>query len=456
MIDALRHYIRRHLPARLTPCDRDADERLPPRRQEALRRTAPAGSVRLVWGSAAALVLLLLWAGLAEVDELARGTGQVVPSQRVQLVQNLEGGILQGIPVREGQRVEQGDVVARIDNETAGSQYREALARSLEHQAAIARLEALIGGGDAVYPPEVLAEPELTRRQNDILAAARAQTEAELHVLALQRELRTREAAEQEERRRQLTASLELALKQRDLAHAALQAKAYSALEFLNLEQRVQNLKAELAGLEHSIPRLHTAAREMEERLALRKAELEAQYRREINEIQTRLLSLREMLTAGSDRVQRTEMRSPVRGVVKRIHTHTVGGVVAPGATLMEIVPLDDTLIIEARFSPTDIAFLYPGQKATVRLTAYDFAIYGGLAAEVEQIGADTVEGRQGEYFYAVKVRTDRNHLEHKGQTLPIMVGMLAEVDVLTGKKTVLDYLLKPLLKARQRALRER
>lgn len=427
-----------------------------PLRRAALERVARPASLRLVWLSAFALACLLAWAAWAELDELARGSGQVVPSQRVQLLQNLEGGIVQAVLVKEGEQVGQGAVVLRIDNEAASSQYRDALARSLEHQAAIARMEALIAGGTADYAQEVLAEPEVVRRQNDILEATRAQTEAELQVLALQKETRLQEAEEQEERKRQVAASLELAERQRDLARPALQAKAYSALDFLNLEQRVQSLKAEMAGLGHSIPRLRTAGREVEERLTLRKAELAAQYRREINETQTRLLSLRELLSTGDDKVTRTEVRSPVRGVVKRIHTNTVGGVVAPGATLMEIVPLDDSLIIEARFSPTDIAFLYPGQPARVRLSAYDFSIYGGLDAQVEQIGADTLEGRQGEYFYLVKVRTDRKNLEYQGQTLPIMAGMVAEVDVLTGKKTVLDYLCKPLLKTRQRALRER
>ena len=438
------------------PLEDAPDVRHSPLRRAAARRFATGRSARLVWLTALVLVVLLFWGGWAELDEQVRGSGQVVPSQRVQLIQNLEGGIVQSLPVREGQIVKQDDVVARIDNETAGSQYREALARSLEYQASIARLEALIADNAPQYPPEALAEPEVVRRQNDMLNTARIQNQAELRVLESQYESRLREAEEQEERRRQLKPSLDLAERQRNLAKEAVQVKAYSALDFLNIEQRLQGLKAELAGLDHSIPRLHTAAREAAERSALRQAELKSQYAKELNDTQTKLLSLRQLLSAGTDRVQRTEMRSPVHGVVKRINAHTVGGVLAPGATLMEIVPLDDSLIIEARFSPTDIAFIYPGQPATVRLSAYDFSIYGGLEAVVEQISADTLEGRQGEYFYQVKVRTTRNNLIYHGKDLPILVGMQAEVGVITGKKTVLDYLLKPLLKAQQRALRER
>ena len=411
---------------------------------------------QLVWLSGLTMALFLVWAAWADLDEVARGQGQVVPSQRVQVIQNLEGGILQGLMVREGQVVEQGDLLARIDNETAGSQYREALARSLEHQATIARLEALIEARAPVYPPDVLAQPDLVQRQNDVLEATRRQSEAEFELLRSQHQTRLQEAAEQEERLRQLSQTLAIAEKQIRLARPAMEARAFSALDFLNLEQKVQSLKADIATLELSVPRLRNSAKEAADRLALRRAELVTQQRKEISETETRLFSLRELLFAGSDRVQRTEVRSPVRGTVKKVFQNTVGGVIPPGGTIMEVVPLDDTLIIEARFSPADIAFLYPGQNAVVRLSAYDFAIYGGLDARVEDISADTLEGRQGEFFYLVKLRTNERHLLHKGKELPILVGMVAEIDVLTGKKTVLDYLLKPLLKVRQRALSER
>ena len=427
----------------------------------AVRRLAwlRTGEVRprvLTWLCFGIVMLFGLWAAWAELDEVARGGGQVVPSQRVQHIQNLEGGILQAIMVREGQVVAQGDLLLRIDNESAGSQYREALARSIEYEASIARLEAYIEERDPLYPASVGKTPEMVRRQNDILEATRRQTKAELQVLQSQYESRLKEAEEHQERKRQVITQLSLAEKQVALARPALQARAYSALEFGNLEQRVQALKTDIAGLEISIPRLQVAAREAEERVTLRKAEMITESRKELNELQTRLLSLRELLTAGSDRVLRTEVRSPVRGTVKKVNVNTVGGVIAPGATIMEVVPLDDDLIIEARFSPADIAFLYPGQPAVVRLSAYDFAIYGGLEAVVDQVSADTLEGKQGEFFYQVKLRTPQTTLHHKGKELPVLVGMVADVDVLTGKKTVMDYLLKPLLKARQRALTER
>ncbi len=435
-----------------------------PKLSELPRRFVPMGhdisvskrSIYLVWYSAGAIFILLIWAAFAELDQTARGIGQVVPSQRVQLIQNLEGGIIEEVPVREGQVIEKNDIVMRIDNESAGSQYREALLRILEHEASIARIEALISDAEVKYPESVLAEPELVKRQDALLRADKAKRNAELDVLALQVEARERELAEQEETKAQSLTSLSLTQKQRDLALPALKAKAYSEIQFLDIEQRLQDTKASLARLEHSIPRAQAEAREAEERLRLRKAEIETEYQIQLNELQIKLLSLRELITAGDDKVRRTEMRSPVRGVIKAIYANTVGGVVAPGATVMEIVPLDDSLIIEAKFSPADIAFLYPGQKAQVRLTAYDFSVYGALEANVEHISADTLQNQQGDTFYKVKERTKNAHLTHEGEDLPIRAGMMAEVDILTGKKTILDYILKPLLKTQQRALRER
>ncbi len=410
----------------------------------------------LLWLTAISILIFIVWASLAELDQTVRGLGQVVPSQRIQQIQNLEGGIVQEISVQEGQLVEKDQIVMRIDNEAAGSQYRENLIRSIEYAASITRLEALINNVAPIYSARVMEFPDLVKRQNDLLTVARSKQESELQVLALQSDSKKREANEQKENKKQLLASLALIEKQRELALKALNAKAYSEIDFLEIEQKIQSIKAELAALEHSIPRLEVAALEAEERQAFRKAELETISRSELNEFQIQLLSLTELLTAGGDRVKRTEMRSPVKGVVNSILANTVGGVVAPGATVMEIVPFDDALIIEAKISPADIAFIYPGQKAKVRLTAYDFSIYGGVDATVENISADTLETPEGETFYQVKIVTSNPYLNDKNEELPIMAGMTAEVDIITGKKTIMDYLLKPLLKTQQRAFRER
>ena len=227
-------------------------------------------------------------------------------------------------------------------------------------------------------------------------------------------------------------------------------------MQYLELRERLVNTQGELDTLAVSIPRAEAAAREARHRMALRRAELDAVLMEELNRRSLELASLRESLSASSDRVTRTELRAPVRGTVKKIYITTVGGVVKPGENIMEIVPLDDTLLVEARVRPQDVAFLRPGQKAMVKVSAYDFSIYGGLPGVLEQISADTIEDKRGEFFYLVKVRTPETAIRHKGEVLPIMPGMVSTVDILTGKKTVLDYLLKPILKAKENALREK
>ena len=230
----------------------------------------------------------------------------------------------------------------------------------------------------------------------------------------------------------------------------------FSKVDYLDLEQRVVTLGGDIEALSSTMSKAKEAAEEARRKLALRKAEMEAQISEEINKRRTELTSLQEVLSAGGDRVTRTELRSPVRGTVKRVVVNTLGGVVRPGDPVMEVVPLDDTLLVEARIRPADIAFIHADQKAMVKISAYDFSIYGGLEARVEQISADTIEDRKGEYYYLVKLRTQKNAINYRNEQLPIIPGMVASVDIISGKKSILDYLLKPILKARQNALRER
>ncbi len=424
----------------------------------AARSRMPSYSSRiLLYCVCLAFILFMIWAALAEIDEVVPGSGQIVPSQRVQHIQNLEGGIMREILVREGQIVEKGDLLLRIDNEQAGSALRDAVTRALELEATIARLEAKISGTEPQYPEEVRVNaPDIIVRHNDLLAADRRKMDTERKALEAQLEARRLDEQEQLEKQRGLAASLELSARQRDLAKKLLASKSYSEMEYLNLERQVNTLRSELKSLASTIPKTRAAIREAEEKLALQRAGVETESLAERNKARAELATLREMLTAGADRVTRTEVRSPVRGVIKSIRITTGGGVIMPGEVIMDVVPVDDTLIVEARIRPQDVAFVFVGQKARVRLTAYDFAIYGSMKAVLEHVSADTIEGQGGELFYLVKLRTESGTLEHNGVSLPIMPGMMASVDIITGKKTVLDYILKPILRARQNALRER
>jgi len=404
------------------------------------------------------VVLFVVWAKMAVLDEVTRGFGRVIPSQRIQEIQNLEGGILNELFVREGQTVEKDDILARLSNEQAASYYRDAYSKALEHRAAIARLIAEVESkNEPVFDDELKKEaPQLIRDQMQIFRAQQRKLDIEIGLLEDQYQQKQQEVNEMVGRRRQLRKSLEVALKQRDIAKPLVEKQIHSELDYLRLEQTVVQLRGDVEALSLGIPRVQRAAKEARGRIEQAKAEYRRLALEEINERRLELKSITENLSSGGDRVTRTDIRSPVKGIVKHIMINTLGGVVRPGESIMEIVPLDDTLLIEAEIKPSDIAFLHPGQKATVKITAYDFSIYGGLEGTVEHISADTIEDEKGENFYLVKVRTKQNAMIYRGQRLPIIPGMTAGVDVLTGEKSVLDYLLKPILKAKQNALRER
>ncbi|MBO5489970.1 MAG: HlyD family type I secretion periplasmic adaptor subunit, partial [Desulfovibrio sp.] len=416
---------------------------------------------------------LTLWAAFASVDEVTHAEGQVVGSQRTQTIQNLEGGILRAVLVHEGQIVDKDAVLAQLDNEMAESAYRDAVNKAMENSLAIVRLEAEIKGEQPVFPEHLEAwASQLIGRRVEEFAVARArqiirdqtnlwrsrmeQLNAEIEVLQSQYTQRMHEVEEQTARKKQLDGSLALSIEQRNTAYALVQRNNFSKLEYLGMQQKVVELQGQIDALAAGIPKAQAAAEESRQRIASRRAEQAATVTDEINKRRLELNSVRESLAAGRDRVTRTELRAPVRSTVKQIYISTVGGVVKPGEPIMDLVPLDDTLLVEARVKPQDVAFLRPGQDVMVKISAYDFSIYGGLEGKLESISADTIEDKKGEHHYVVKVRTRKNAIVHHNEQLPIIPGMVVTADILIGKKTVLDYLLKPILKAKQNALRER
>ncbi len=404
------------------------------------------------------LITFVLWAHFTVLDEVTRGLGQVIPSQKVQMIQNLEGGILQEITVQENQIVNKGDILIRIDNAMAASQYRDAFTKAAELEAAIVRLNAEIEDrSEIVFSDQFKeADPQILKDQKSIFQAHRQQLQAELNVLQSQHSQRQQEITEMQSRKEQLERSLVLAKQQRDIAKPLLDQGIYPRVEYLSVERDISSLQGDIDALRLAIPRIRQAANEASRRIEQRRAEVKAQALDEKNSHRGELKSLQEIMSAGEDRVTRTDVRSPVRGTIKQINLNTLGGVVRPGESILEIVPLDDTLLIEARIRPADIAFLHPGQKAMVKITAYDFSIFGGLEGVVEAISADTIEDDKGESFFKVKLRTKKNAITYRSEELPIIPGMTASIDILTGKKSVLAYLLKPILRAKQNAMRER
>lgn len=425
---------------------------------EAVERQGPRLFAHLLLVVVAAFfVVFVAWASWAALEEVTRGEGRVIPSRQVQVVQNLEGGILAAMHVREGEIVDEGQPLLRIDNVRAASDYREQRARYLSLLASIARLRAEIDETAIQFPPEVMEEArDQAENELDLYNARQQELESELEILRQQAEQREQELIELQSREQQLARSHGMAAEELRITEPLAAQRVVPRVQLLQLQRQVNDLRGELEQTRLRIPRVESALREANKRIEESFLRFRSEALREHNRLRGEMAGLRELVFAGEDRVSRTEVRSPVRGTIQEIKVQTLGGVIQPGQDLIEIVPHEDTLLIEARIRPADIAFLRPGQEAMVKISAYDFAIYGGLEGEVEQISADTITDDRGESFFRVRVRTDKSHLGTDDDPLAIIPGMTAEVDILTGRKTVLDYLMKPILRARDHAMRER
>jgi len=418
---------------------------------------APRGGRIILWSAFAFFMVALLWASWAELDEVTSGIGQVIPSGQVQVVQNLEGGIVAELLVRSGQVVEKNQVLLRIDDTRFLSSLKEARSRYLSLLLKRARLQAESEGRQLEFPAEMAKEaPDLVREEQDLFLARRDELENNRSILAAQVDQRSQELSEAKARQGHLTRSLSLLAQELEMTEPLVEAGAISEVDVLRLRRQVNDLRGELESVKLSLPRLQSLLQESRKKAEEVELRFRSDAREQLSEILAEISQLEQSNVALQDRVKRTAVRSPVRGTIKQILVNTVGGVIQPGMDLVEIVPLDDSLLIEAKISPRDIGFLRPGQEAVVKISAYDFAIFGGLAGKVEHISADAIEDDESNSFYLVHVRTDRNYLGTSENPLQVISGMQAEVDVLTGKKTVLQYLLKPVLRAKQNALRER
>ncbi|MEW6119494.1 MAG: HlyD family type I secretion periplasmic adaptor subunit [Pseudomonadota bacterium] len=408
----------------------------------------------LLRGIGILLLLFVLWAMFAKVDEVARGSGKVIPSRQVQVVQAVDGGVVSEILVREGQSVEAGQLLFRLDQTRFVSSLRENRVQYLALVAKAARLRALADNTPLRIPDEVLKEdPALAEGERSLYEARRSELDTQLGIARQQLAQRKQELIEARSRRDEAARSHDLTARELAMTRPLAAAGAVSDVELLRLERDVSRYRGERDQSAAQILRLQSSIAEASGKVREQEISFRNEMRNELAETVAKLNSLSEGSTALSDRVKQADVKSPVKGTIKRLLVTTVGGVLQPGKEIAEIVPTDDALLLEARISPKDIAFLHPGQEATVRFTAYDFAVYGALKAVVEQIGADTVTDDDGNAFYVVRVRTLQSSL---GKSMPILPGMVAEVDVLTGKKSVLAYLMKPVLRAQTRAFTER
>lgn len=400
------------------------------------------------------LVVLLVWATFAKVDEVTRGEARVVPTSQVQIVQSVDGGIVEELMVKEGQVVEVGQVLMRVDPTRFVSNLQESRVSQAALKAKQMRLEALTRGTGFNPSAELMKEaPEAVAQEARLYESRRAEISAQISISQNQLAQRQQELNEVKARKEQAERTLELMTRELNATRPMIASGAVSEVEVLRLEREVARIRGDREQATAQISRVQSAILEASRKIEEVTLTSRNQMSGELSETMGKLAAMNESGKTLEDKVKKADIRSPMRGTVKRLLVNTLGAVVQPGKELVEVVPLDDALILEVQIAPKDIGFLRPEQQATVKFTAYDYSIYGGLAADVINIGADSVLDEKGNAFYHVRVRTHKPSL---GPGLPIIPGMVAQVDILTGKKTVLSYLLKPVLRARANALTER
>ncbi|MBK5143710.1 HlyD family type I secretion periplasmic adaptor subunit [Budviciaceae bacterium BWR-B9] len=388
--------------------------------QEALIEQKTPFSLIMLYLIGAILIIAIVWAKFARVEEITLGEGRIIPASREQIIQSLEGGILEELNVREGDIVEKGQVLLKIDPTRAGAVYREGVSKVIGLKGTITRLRAEAYGTPLVFPADVMAVPSVVKDETQAYSARKQTLDESVKTLQI---------------------SLKLAEDEINLSEPLMQKGLMSEVELLRMRRQANEFRLQIAE---------------------RQNKFRSEANAELNKFESELAQSVENVAAREDVMNRTTIVAPVRGTVNNIKVTTVGGVIQQGGEIMAIIPLEDQLLVEAKIKPSDVAFLHPGLKATVKITAYDYAIYGGLSGTLEHISADTLkdedkmrQGRGDTTYYRVLVRTDKAALTAKDKVFPIMPGMIATVEIRTGEKTILDYILKPVLKARE-AFRER
>ncbi len=428
-----------------------------------------------IWAMAGLLFSFIVWANFAALEQVTSGSGKVIPSSQLQIIQSLDGGVLQKLFVQEGMQVTKGQPIARIDDTRFRSDFAEQKQEVDSLRANIIRLRAelssiIIGTNNdwrlqidlkkqvPQYPEDLNLNAEfMVQRQQDEYTGRLDNLINQLAIQSQQIQQREQEIAELDSKIETMEISYNLATKELDLTRPLAERNIVSKIELYKLERSVNELKGELSAIRLLSPKLKSSLQES----ILNRRETALKYRADaraqLNELQNKLSRINESQVGAQDKVTKALIVSPVVGTIKTIHINTLGGVVKSGETIAEIVPTEDMLMVEAKIKPRDIAFIYPGLPAVVKITAYDFARYGGLTGEVVHISADTTQDEEGNSFYLIRVKTDASSIKNSNnEDMPIIPGMMTDVDVITGKRTILDYILNPILRAKQSALRER
>ncbi|EFL87468.1 type I secretion membrane fusion protein, HlyD [Ahrensia sp. R2A130] len=414
-------------------------------------------SIALICVLVGTLATGVAWSTQAAMVEVSSGQGRVIPSGRIKLVQNLEGGIVQVIHVDEGERVNKGDLLVSIDPIAAGAVLAENKAAIREMDAAVQWLTALLKDREPQFASaDDTGHQQLLDRNRTEYHSVLSEQKATLRSIAKQAEQKRLELSETQGRLSNTKAALVVANEQYGMMAKLRKSRAASRADVLTAKSRKVELEGQRDAMQLAVPRLRAAISEAEARREEQVARFRSRISMRLNEVSAKLASVRQSVAVDVDRVSRAELRSPVNGIIKVLHANTIGQVVKPAENIVEIVPIEDKLLVRVEVSPKDIAFLHPGQEAVVKLTAYDYALYGALKGKVVRIGADSIVDDRGDTHFPVDVRSDVNWLESGEERLPILPGMVATVDIVTGDKTVFDYITKPIHRTATGAFGER
>jgi adhesin transport system membrane fusion protein len=409
----------------------------------------------------ALFVAFVAWASFAEVDEIARGDGKVIPASKTQIIQASEAGVVQEIAVKIGQVVKKNDLIIRLDNSLNTSSLGEQQAKARALEVRIARLKYEQSGnlsGPFPCPEDIqTVAPQICDNEQKLLIARRENFDNKLSVLKSRLDQREKELDEAVANSDRLTKNLDVSDQETKLVEAMVKKGLMARTEQIRVEREQTELRGQLNLAGETIKKAKSAITEAQ----LQVEELGLQLQQEALDDLTQALAdlsvVDETIRGATDKVARTDIRSPVDGIVNTLELNTVGAFVQPGAVVAGIVPTSETLLVEARVSPRDVAFIRPDQEALIKVTAYDFSIFGGIEGKVSNITADSlVDQKTGEPYYQVRVSTDKSTLERDGKAYSIIPGMICSVDIKTGRKTILTYLLKPINKAREEAMSER
>jgi len=403
------------------------------------------------------ITFFLIWASIAKIDEIARGSGKVVPNGQNQVVQNLEGGIVSEILIKEGDFVEKDQILIKISNEKSNSTAASNELKSFYLQAQIKRLESVLKKEPFVFEASDNKDlQDFLKNENELYLTNKKQLESKIMILKEQIRQKENELKDARQTINHMKFSVDAISKEVEMTKPMVEKGIRSQVDFLKLQREQSDARQKLQSVVLSISKIDSEILEINKKIDETYQINDSETRQKLNEIITSLRDLEANSIASTDQVFRTIVKAPSNGIVQKLHINTIGGSVKPAQDLIEIVPTDYKLIVEVKLLPKDIAFIYHGQKAIVKFSAYDFSIYGGLDGHVINISPDTITEKDDKTYYLVRIETEKNFIGDREKSMKIIPGMVADVDIITGKKTILDYILKPILKTKQYTFTER